>query len=112
MRPIRFSQLSKPRQILLRLCQRINYGSVLNLPVIAGEIRIDVPPEFTVDVKLDDDVGRRCELDLTDFALALETYHLLAQIDSLHNGIVEKIVVHEGIPRRAVLRGAFQEVRL
>jgi len=107
---IRFSRLSSPRQTLIRLCQRVNYGSVLNVKVVNGDVCFDTPPEVLVDVKLDSEVTPRTELHLTDFALPVETCRLLAQIDSLTNGVVEKIVVHDGIPRRVVLRGPVGEV--
>jgi hypothetical protein len=48
---------------------------------------------------------------LISFALPVEGCRLLAQIESLENGVVEKIVVHSGIPRRVVLRGRLPEVR-
>jgi hypothetical protein len=106
-----FSQLSRPRQILIRLCQRVNYGSVLNLQVADGEISFGVPPEVVLDLKLDADLPRRPELDFSDFALCAESCRLLAQIDLLKNGVIEKIVVHDGIPRRVVFRGSLPEVR-
>ena len=106
-----FSQLSQPRQVLIRLCQRVNYGSILNVQVTDGDVCFDAPPEVVFDVKLDAEVTRRHELDLTDFVLPVESCRLLAEIDSLKNGVVEKIVVHDGIPRRVVLRGPFPEVR-
>ena len=107
----RLSQLSRPRQALVRLCQYVNYGSILDVQVSNGDVCLDRPPEVVVDVKLDDDVMRRHELTLPDFALPAETCRLLAQIDSLNNGVIERIVVHDGIPRRVVLRRAFPEVR-
>jgi hypothetical protein len=107
---IRFSQLSQPRQTLIRLCQRVNYGSILNVQVTDGDVCFDTSPEVLVDIKLDDDVKRRQELDLMDFALPVESCRLLAQIDFLTNGVVERIVVHDGLPRRVVLRGRFAEV--
>jgi hypothetical protein len=107
---IRFSQLSRPKQTLIRLCQRVNYGSILNVEVADGDVCFDTPPEVLLDVKLDSEVTPRSELDLTDFALPVETCRLLAQIDFLTNGVVEKIVVHDGIPRRVVLRGPVAEV--
>ena len=106
----RFSQLSRPSQTLIRLCQQVNYGSILNVRVSAGEVCFDTPPEVLIDIKLDGDVTPRSELDLADFALPVESCRLLEQIDSLANGVVEKITVHDGLPRRAVLRGPFQEV--
>jgi hypothetical protein len=111
MKTVYFSQLSKPRQFLIRLCQRVNHGAILNLAVVNGELSLDASSEVTVDVRLDGDVAERPELDLPDFALPAETSRLLARIDALKNGVVEKIVVHEGIPRRVSLRGPLPEVR-
>ncbi|HEY7336254.1 MAG TPA: hypothetical protein VH639_15295 [Bryobacteraceae bacterium] len=112
MQTTKFSQLSRPRQILIRLCQTINYGSILNLPVIEGEVRLNGVPEITFDLKLDENITSRPELDLPDFVLSVETCRLFSQIQALNNGVIEKIIVHDGIPRRAVLRGRFQGVRL
>jgi hypothetical protein len=100
----RFIQLSNPRQILIRLCQYVNFGSILNVKITDGEVSFESPPEILVDVRLDGDVPQRRELALPDFALSVETCRLLAQIDSLKNGVVEKIIVHEGFPRRVFLR--------
>jgi hypothetical protein len=111
MQSTNFSQLSKPRQVLIRLCQWVNYGSILNVPVTDGDVCFDAPTEVIVDVRLDADVPSRHELDLTDFALPVESCRLLAQIDFLKNGVVEKFVVHNGIPRRVLLRGPWLNVR-
>ena|SRR5579862_4103547 len=46
----------------------------------------------------------RAELELEDFALCTEVCRLLAQIDALQNGTIEKIVVHGGVPRRVTIR--------
>jgi hypothetical protein len=100
-----FSQLSKPRQILIRLCQRVNHGSILNIQVTNGDVSLKTLPEVSVDLRLDVDVGERPEFHLADFTLPIETCRLLSRIDSLKNGVIEKVVVHAGIPRRVVLRG-------
>ncbi len=107
-----FLQLSKPRQVLIRLCQRVNYGSILNVQLIDGDVCFAALPDVVFDVKLDGDVTQRPELDLSDFALPVESCRLLAQIDSIKNGVIERIVVHDGVPRRVVLRGPFSEVRI
>jgi hypothetical protein len=102
----RFSRLSEPRQTLIRLCQRVNYESIMNVQVADGDVCLDTSPEVLVDIKLDEDVTRRQELDLMDFALPVESCRLLAKIDFLTDGVVERIVVHDGLPRRVVLGGA------
>ena len=104
-----FLQLSRPRQILIRLCQRVNFGSILNLLVADGEVSFGVPPEVVLDLKLDADLKPRPELRLSDFTLSIESCRLLAQIDSINNGVIERIVVHDGIPRRLALRGPLPE---
>ena len=106
-----FSQLSRPRQILIRLCQRVNYGSILNLQLADGEVSFGVPPEVILDLKLDADFKRRPELDLTDFVLCVESCRLLTQIESLKNGVIERIVVHDGIPRRVMFCGPLPEAQ-
>ncbi len=105
----RFLQLSRPRQILIRCCQRVNYGSILNVRVADGEICFDGPPTVSVDVRLDSDASQRAELGLSDFVLPEETCRLLCQIDSVKNGLLEKIVVHDGVPRRLIVRRSFPE---
>lgn len=104
-----FLQLSRPRQILIRLCQRVNFGSILNLQVSDGELSFGAPPEVMLDLKLDAELPQRPELDLRDFVLCAESCRLLARIDLLRNGVIEKIVVHDGVPRRMVLRGPLPE---
>ena len=111
MQEIRFSQISRQRQILIRLCQQVNFGSITNVQVSDGDVCFELPPDVIVDVKLDGEITGRAELDLNDFALPVENCRLLARIDSLKNGVLEKIVVHDGIPRRVVLRGPFPGVR-
>jgi hypothetical protein len=104
MQEIRFSQLSKPRQILIRICQRVNHGAIVNVRVANGEIDVGTPPEVLLDFHLDNKVVERSELELTDFVLPAESRRLLAQIDSLKDGVLEKITVYDGVPRRVLVR--------
>jgi hypothetical protein len=105
-RDIRFSNLSKPRQMLIRLCQQVSYGSILNVEVVGGDFDFNSPPEVILDLRLDENVTARRELEVSDFGLPAETCRLLATIDSVEKGIVEKITVQDGIPRRLILRQA------
>jgi hypothetical protein len=83
----------------------------MNVRVSDGDVCFETPPDVIVDVKLDGEIAGRPELDLNDFALPVESCRLLVHIDSLKNGVLEKIVVYDGIPRRVVFRGPFPEVR-
>lgn len=106
---LRFSQLSPQQKGLIRLCQTVNFGSILNVRITEGDVSFDPPPEVVIDVRLDEELSARAELELSDFTLCAEVRRLLAQIDVLQNGIIEKIAVHDGIPRRITLRRQLQQ---
>jgi hypothetical protein len=97
---MRFSALSGPRQLLIRLCQLINFGELREI-----EIR-DKEPVFVsatlvlLDVRLDVDEMQRREIDLPDFDLCQELYRLLVQLDQIENGRITRIEVRAGLPRR------------
>ena len=107
MKEIRFSQLSKPRQLLIRACQRVNHGSILNVAVTRGEVDLDSPPIVLTDLHLASEHIKRRELELADFILPGESCRLFSEIDSLHDAVLEKITVFEGIPRRILVRRQF-----
>jgi len=102
-RKMAFSRLSGPRQILIRLCQDINHGSILRLQVRNGEVDFD-GAEIALNLLLDREGQPRSESDLSDFDLPAEADRLFTQIDSLKDGMIDEIVVHAGIPRRVMLR--------
>jgi len=101
---LRFSQLSPSRKTLVRICQTLNFGTILDVRATDGEVSFDPQPGVLVDVRLDQDVGGRTEFELNDFTLCTEVCRLFGQIDALQNGTIEKIVVHSGIPRRVIFR--------
>lgn len=107
---LRFSQLSPPRKALVRFCQSLNFGSILDLRVIACEIVFDALPDVLVDVRLDEEITERPESELTDFVLCAEIRRLFSAIDTIGNGTIEKIVVHAGVPRRATIRRPLSEI--
>jgi hypothetical protein len=111
MNELRFLTVSKAKQALIRLCQRVNYGLILNIQVRAGDPCPETLADVVVDVRLDGDIRPRQELDLSDFDLPIETRRLLSQLDALKDGIVEKIIVQDGTPRRVVLRGIAAEAQ-
>jgi hypothetical protein len=99
---LRFSHLSASRQLFVRLCQAMNYGLIQNLEVRDSEPVFSPPPVVSVEVKLDIDDCTRSEVGLADFGLPRETLRLMAQLDEIQNGVIEKIEVRAGIPRRLV----------
>ena len=101
---LRFFELSIPRQALVRLCQGMNYGSIQGLQVKDSEPMLDPPPVVLIDVKLDSDEGERQEADLPDFVLRDEVRRLMARLDELKDGTIERIEVRSGIARRIVIQ--------
>ena len=53
LRAIRFSELSPQRQVLVRLCQRTNYGSIRDLEVRDRQPVFAPAPVVLMDLKLD-----------------------------------------------------------
>jgi hypothetical protein len=103
-RVLRFSDLSVPRQMLVRLCQGINYGALQGLQIQEREPAFDPPPIVLTDVKLDVDRIARPEIDLPDFVLRDEIVRLMEHLDGLVNTTVEHLEVHAGVPRRLTFR--------
>jgi hypothetical protein len=102
-RTLRFSQLSASRQVLVRLCQDINFGQIQNLHVRNGDPVWDPAPMVLSEVRLDIEQAPRPEGELPDFKLSSQIERLMRRLDQLRDGRIERIEVREGIPRRLVL---------
>jgi hypothetical protein len=98
----RFSQLSAPRQALVRLCQSTNYGYIPDLSIKDKEPVLDPSPVLLVDIKLDSDERPRDEFNSADFVLCAEIIRLLTLLDQIENGKISRLEVRAGIPRRLV----------
>ena len=105
----RLSGLSAPRQLLLRLCQVVDYGQILELHIRDREPAFDPAPRLIREIKLDEDCDRRQEFDLQDFALRGEASRLMQQLDRLGDGCVARIDIRAGIPRRLVVQQPLTE---
>jgi hypothetical protein len=100
---LRFSQLTPPRQALIRICQTINFGSIENLEIRDSEPTFDPPPVMLRDLKLDSDDGPRPELALADFIVGNEIVRLMGHLDEMKLGNIRRVEVRGGLPRRIVL---------
>jgi hypothetical protein len=87
----------------MRLCQKIDHGSIEDLRVEHADPIFDPAPVVLKDVKLDSDEGPRPELALADFVVSEEILRLTKQLDELECGMLRRVVVRGGIPRRIVL---------
>jgi hypothetical protein len=108
LRTPRFSELSLPRQMLIRLCQIINFGSIRGLEIRGAEPTFDPPPVLLIDLKLDGDDPPRPEIGLTDFGLSQEIVRLMERLDEQITTTIEILEVRAGIPRRVVFRAAIR----
>jgi len=106
---IRFSQLSPPRQALVRLCQSLNFGQIRGLHVQNANPSFDPAPTVLVDVKLDSDEAPRQELELKDFELRDEVRRLMAHLDELQDGRIDRIEVRSGISYRVIIERHISE---
>ena len=108
---VRFSQLSAPRQALVRLFQSIGFGYLQGLEIRTGEPVFNPAPVVFVEVKLDAGDERPPEVSLTDFELRSEVIRLTEQFDEVGDGLIERIDVRHGIPWRALIERPIQGVR-
>ncbi|MDX1966583.1 MAG: hypothetical protein SFV23_05380 [Planctomycetaceae bacterium] len=108
---LRLTQLSAPRQALVRLLQSINFGYVEGLEVRRGEPVFNPAPMVYVEVKLDAAAAPRPEMESADFELRSEVVRLVEQFDELGDGSIERIDIRHGVPRRVVIERPIQGVR-
>jgi hypothetical protein len=104
--PFQFSDLSSACQALVQLCQSINHGSIEDLKIERSEPIFDPSPVILWDVKLDTDEVPRAEIDLAEFVLCSEVCRLMRQLHELGTGIIERIDIRAGIPKRIVFRSS------
>jgi hypothetical protein len=107
----RFSQLSAPRQVFVRLLQSVNFGYLEGLEVRGGEPVFNPAPTVFVEVKLDVRNDPRQEAYSADFELRAELTRLMEQLDLLGDGSVDRIDVRYGVPRRVLIERPIREVR-
>jgi hypothetical protein len=105
----RLSELSVPLQVLVRLCQSLDYGQVLGLDIRDGEPIFNPPPTLVLDIRLDTDQGGRSELELSDFTLCDEVTRLIDRLEAIQTARIQRIEVRAGIPRRALIEAKLAE---
>jgi hypothetical protein len=105
---MRFSQLSRPRQALVRFCQVLNFGKIQGLRLREAEPILNPPPVVLVETRLDLADEPRPEIELKDFELPDELLRLMARLDEIKNGTIE-LDVRGGVPRRLVAESPLTE---
>ncbi len=110
-RTTRFSHLSAARQALVRLFQSTNFGYIEGLEIRGGEPVFNPAPIVFQELKLDSANQPLPETDLPDFDLRTELVRLMYELDQLRDGVIERIDVRYGIPRRVVVERPIAGVR-
>lgn len=105
----RLSEVSPPRQALVRLCQSVNFGQIRGLEVRDSDPVFSPPPEVLSEVKLDSDLVPRAELLLPDFVLPAEMCRLMDQLDDLKTATIERVEVRDGVARRVIFKTPLTE---
>ena len=106
---LRLSQLSASRRVLLRICQSLNYGQILDLHIVDGEPTFNPPPTVLLDISLSGSRAPRPECQLEDFVLSAEAVRLLNRIEQFQSGKVRRIEVQAGLPKRLQLEANILE---
>jgi hypothetical protein len=91
------ADLSRPRQELVELFQRINFGKIEHLRVSEGEPVLDPVPRVIETRKMGASNGPRPEADLQGFCLKSQVIELFVAMDETGDGFVS-ITVKHGLP--------------
>src|SRR5437868_9093853 len=98
---LRYSQLSPALQALVRLCQDVNFGQVRDVRLQDGDPVLSSACVLAEE-RLDRPAEPRPDTGLNDFVLCEEWCRLLARLDPIRDGTIDRIEVLAGIPRRIV----------
>ena len=101
----RRSELSLPRQNLLQVMQRLNFGRIEQLAIRDGEPVLEPAPRLvrTVKFSANADNGPNPSVVKGDFCLRHQIELLSELLDSVGNGLIEVIDVKHGLPLLAEL---------
>ena len=104
------SQLSGERQLLVRLCQLVNFGEIRDVEVRNREPVLGSASRLLVDVRLDSEESPRRESLLADFNLCNEICRLFAEFDRLENARISRVEVRAGLPRRILFEAPVESL--
>ena len=97
------ASLPPAKEHLVRLMQKLNFGQLQDLVVRDGQPVFYPPPRIVREVKFGGQNGPSPEAAKSDFALKTQVSELLAQLETLGNGVVQCLEVKHGLPFRMIV---------
>jgi len=95
---MRKRHLSDARQRFVVLLQRLGFGQIHDLRIIAGDPVLDPPPRQRFRRKNGSTTPSRPPATTTDFALKREWVDFFNDLDVIGSGVVSLIEVAHGLP--------------
>lgn len=93
-----FAELTPGFQELIRLMQRIRFGTIRGLPVRGGEPDLTQPVQIERQIKLGIGSGSGPATPESNFALKSKVVELIAILAGLGDGTVKEIEIRDGLP--------------
>ena len=97
------SSLSPAQKRLVELLQIVNFGTIENLFVRAGDPVFEPAPKVIRSIKVGGENGARRELALADFALRDPVIELFQHLRSIRDGKVTAIQIRCGLPCQIIV---------
>lgn len=92
------SELSPARRRLVEKMQGLNHGRIEWVPVRGGEPVLEPATRVVREFRTGKTNGPRPEAARADFALKAEVIEFFDWLDSVGDGVIERIDVREGLP--------------
>ena len=95
--------LSAPRRRLVRMLQRLNFGTIEGLVVRSGEPSFSPAPRMVRSWKFGSGESGRQEHNLTAFVLKEPVSELLDALETIGDGVILCLEVRHGLPFRMLV---------
>ena len=92
-----FASLPVERQRLIALCREIEFGWIEQLAIVNGQPLLAPPTKLVRQVRLGGNYAPTTPIG-DDFQLRRAQLDLLAHVDILSNGIIERLDIRAGLP--------------
>ena len=100
------SSLCEPRQHLVQLMQKVNFGRIEHLVVRDGQPVLSPSPRVVREVKFGGENGPRPETSLEDFVLKDEVVELFRYMDEFQDIVIDVLEIKHGMPFRMTVEDA------